>query len=139
MIWIQSYPACASLKSMDLAKRGNWLVQFNSESSPALFSRRRKEFTTFEEWRVAVLRRLELSIWSRLLLLRFLDRLAVYQLTDKIVIRVLTSRYDLSALPIVMLYKVKMVDRKWRLWVKRLYKVKKPHRLRPNTVKSFLT
>jgi len=77
-----------------------------------LFSIRRKKVTTFEEWRVDVLRRLELSVWSRLLLLRFLDRLTVSQLTDERVISVLTSRYDLSAFLIMALYKVKMVDQK---------------------------
>jgi len=59
--------------------------------------------TTFEEWCVEALRRLEISVWSRLPLSRFLDRLADYQLTDERVISVLTSHYDLSALPIVML------------------------------------
>ena len=79
---------------------------------PPLFPRRRKEVTTFEEWCVEVLRRLELSVWFRLLLIRFLDCQAVYQLKDKRVIGVLTSHYDLSAPPSVMLYKVKMVDQK---------------------------
>ena len=42
----------------------------------------------------------------------FLDRPAVSQLTDERVISVLTSRYDLSALPIMALYKAKIVDEK---------------------------
>lgn len=53
-------------------------------------------------------------------------RLVVYQLTDKRVISVLTSRYDLSALSIVMLYKERWSIEKWWRWVKRLYKVKEP-------------
>lgn len=53
-------------------------------------------------------------------------RLVVYRLTDKKVISVLTSRHDLSALSIVMLYKERWSIEKWWRWVKRLYKVKEP-------------
>jgi len=53
-------------------------------------------------------------------------RLVVYRLTDKRVISVLTSRHDLSALSIVMLYKERWSIEKWWRWVKRLYKVKEP-------------
>jgi hypothetical protein len=60
--------------------------------------------------------------WDQELLLR----LVVYQLTDGKVISVLTSRYDLSALSIVMLYKERWSIEKWWRWVKRLYKVKEP-------------
>ncbi len=60
--------------------------------------------------------------WDRDVLLR----LVVYQLTDGKVIRVLTSRHDLSALSIVMLYKERWSIEKWWRWVKRLYKVKEP-------------
>jgi Transposase DDE domain len=60
--------------------------------------------------------------WDREALLR----LVVYRLTDDRVISVLTSRYDLSALSIVMLYKERWSIEKWWRWVKRLYKVKEP-------------
>lgn len=60
--------------------------------------------------------------WDREILLR----LVVYRLTDGKVISVLTSRYDLSALSIVMLYKERWSIEKWWRWVKRLYKVKEP-------------
>ena len=60
--------------------------------------------------------------WDQELLLR----LVVYQLTDGKVISVLTSRYDLSALSIVRLYKERWSIEKWWRWVKRLYKVKEP-------------
>ncbi len=53
-------------------------------------------------------------------------RLVVYKLTDGRVIRVLTSRHDLTALSIVMLYKERWSIEKWWRWVKRLYKVKEP-------------
>lgn len=53
-------------------------------------------------------------------------RLVVYRLTDQKVISVLTSRHDLSALSIVMLYKERWSIEKWWRWVKGLYKVKEP-------------
>jgi hypothetical protein len=52
-------------------------------------------------------------------------RLVVYQLTDGKIIRVLTSRHDLSALSIAMLYKERWSIERWR-WLKRIYKVKEP-------------
>lgn len=60
--------------------------------------------------------------WDQDLLLR----LVVYRLTDQRVISVLTSRHDLSALSIVLLYKERWSIEKWWRWVKRLYKVKEP-------------
>jgi putative transposase len=60
--------------------------------------------------------------WDQDLLLR----LVVYRLTDKRVISVLTSRHDLSAHSIVLLYKERWSIEKWWRWVKRLYKVKEP-------------
>jgi hypothetical protein len=53
-------------------------------------------------------------------------RLVVYQLTDGKIIRVLTSRHDLSALSIAMLYKERWSIEKWWRWLKRIYKVKEP-------------
>ena len=53
-------------------------------------------------------------------------RLVVYQLTDGKIIRVLTSRHDLSALSITMLYKERWSIEKWWRWLKRIYKVKEP-------------
>jgi hypothetical protein len=60
--------------------------------------------------------------WDQELLLR----LVVYQLTDGKVIRVLTSRHDLSALSIVRLYKERWAVERWWRWLKRVYKVKEP-------------
>jgi hypothetical protein len=60
--------------------------------------------------------------WDQELLLR----LVVYQLTDGKVIRVLTSRHDLSALSIVRLYKERWAIERWWRWLKRVYKVKEP-------------
>jgi hypothetical protein len=53
-------------------------------------------------------------------------RLVVYQLTDGKIIRVLTSRHDLSALSIASLYKERWSIEKWWRWLKRVYKVKEP-------------
>ena len=53
-------------------------------------------------------------------------RLVVYRLTDGKIIRVLTSRHDLSALSIAMLYKERWSIEKWWRWLKRIYKVKEP-------------
>jgi hypothetical protein len=53
-------------------------------------------------------------------------RLVVYQLTDGKIIRVLTSRHDLSTLSIAMLYKKRWSIEKWWRWLKRIYKVKEP-------------
>ena len=53
-------------------------------------------------------------------------RLVVYQLTDGKIIRVLTSRHDLSALSIALLYKERWSIEKWWRWLKRIYKVKEP-------------
>jgi hypothetical protein len=53
-------------------------------------------------------------------------RLVVYQLTDGKIIRILTSRHDLSALSIALLYKERWSIEKWWRWLQRVYKVKKP-------------
>jgi Transposase DDE domain len=63
-----------------------------------------------------------LSGWASDVILR----LVVYQLTDGKIIRVLTSRHDLSALSITMLYKERWSIEKWWRWLKRIYKVKEP-------------
>ncbi|HEX9423598.1 MAG TPA: transposase [Pyrinomonadaceae bacterium] len=42
------------------------------------------------------------------------------------IIRVLTSRHDLSALSIALLYKERWSIEKWWRWLKRIYKVKEP-------------
>jgi hypothetical protein len=53
-------------------------------------------------------------------------RLVSYQLTDGKLIRVLTTRHDLSALSIVQLYKERWTIENWWRWLKRVYKVKEP-------------
>jgi hypothetical protein len=53
-------------------------------------------------------------------------RLVSYQLTDHKLIRVLTSRHDLSALSIAQLYKERWSIENWWRWLKRVYKVKEP-------------
>ena len=53
-------------------------------------------------------------------------RLVSYQLTDGKLIRVLTTRHDLSALSIAQLYKERWTIENWWRWLKRIYKVKEP-------------
>jgi len=60
--------------------------------------------------------------WDRDLVLRLVS----YQLTNGILIRVLTDRHELSALSIARLYKERWTIENWWRWLKRLYKVKEP-------------
>ncbi len=60
--------------------------------------------------------------WDSEVLLRMVS----YQLTDGKLIRVLTSRHDLSALSITQLYKERWTIENWWRWLKRIYKVKEP-------------
>lgn len=53
-------------------------------------------------------------------------RMVSYQLTDGKLIRVLTSRHDLSALSVAQLYKERWTIENWWRWLKRIYKVKEP-------------
>ena len=53
-------------------------------------------------------------------------RLVSYELSDGRVMRILTSRHDLSALNLALLYKEHWSIEKWWRWLKRIYKVKEP-------------
>lgn len=53
-------------------------------------------------------------------------RMVSYKLTDGKLIRVLTSRHDLSALSVAQLYKERWTIENWWRWLKRIYKVKEP-------------
>ena len=53
-------------------------------------------------------------------------RLASYQLPDGKLIRVLTDRFDLSALSIAQLYKERWTIENWWRWVKQMFKLKRP-------------
>ena len=53
-------------------------------------------------------------------------RLVSYRLPDGKLIRVLTDRFDLSAVSIAQLYKARWTIENWWKWIKRLYKVKQP-------------
>jgi IS4 transposase len=53
-------------------------------------------------------------------------RLVSYQLPDGKLIRVLTDRFDLSALSIAQLYKERWtIENGWK-WVKQMFKIKRP-------------
>jgi hypothetical protein len=53
-------------------------------------------------------------------------RLVSYQLPDGRLIRVLTDRFDLSALSIAQLYKERWTIENWWKWVKQMFKIKRP-------------
>ena len=53
-------------------------------------------------------------------------RLVSYQLPDGKLIRVLTDRFDLSALSIAQLYKERWSIENWWRWVKQMFKIKRP-------------
>jgi hypothetical protein len=64
---------------------------------------------------------LRLPGWEGVLL-----RLVSYQLPDGKLIRVLTDRFDLSALSVAQLYKERWTIEKWWKWVKQMFKIKRP-------------
>jgi IS4 transposase len=53
-------------------------------------------------------------------------RLVSYQLPDGKVIRVLTDRFDLTALSVAQLYKERWTIENWWKWIKHLFKIKQP-------------
>jgi hypothetical protein len=53
-------------------------------------------------------------------------RLVSYQLPEGKLIRVLTDRFDLSALSIAQLYKERWTIENWWRWVKQMFKIKRP-------------
>jgi hypothetical protein len=59
--------------------------------------------------------------WDDMLL-----RLVSYQLPDGKLIRVLTDRFDLSAVSVAQLYKERWTIENWWKWVKQMFKIKRP-------------
>jgi hypothetical protein len=59
--------------------------------------------------------------WEGILL-----RLVSYQLPDGKLIRVLTDRFDLSAVSVAQLYKERWTIENWWKWVKQMFKIKRP-------------
>ena len=53
-------------------------------------------------------------------------RLVSYQLPDGKLIRVLTDRFELSAVSVAQLYKERWTIEKWWKWVKQMFKIKRP-------------
>jgi hypothetical protein len=53
-------------------------------------------------------------------------RLVSYQLPDGCVVRVLTDRFDLSALSVAQLYKERWKTENWWKWIKAMLKIKEP-------------
>jgi hypothetical protein len=64
---------------------------------------------------------LHLPGWEGVLL-----RLVSYQLPDGKLVRVLTDRFDLSALSVAQLYKERWTIENWWKWVKQMFKIKRP-------------
>jgi len=60
--------------------------------------------------------------WDPELLLRLVS----YRLPDGKMIRVLTDRFDLTAVNVAQLYKERWTIENWWKWIKKLYKVKQP-------------
>jgi IS4 transposase len=59
--------------------------------------------------------------WDDMLL-----RLVSYRLPDGKLIRVLTNRFDLSAVSVAQLYKERWTIENWWKWVKQMFKIKRP-------------
>jgi len=57
--------------------------------------------------------------------LHYFPRLVSYQLPDGKLIRVLTDRFDLSALSVAQLYKERWTIENWWKWVKQMFKIKR--------------
>jgi hypothetical protein len=72
-------------------------------------------FRLTSEWTIS------LPGWEGVLL-----RLVSYQLPDGTLIRVLTDRFDLSALSVAQLYKERWTIENWWKWVKEMFKIKRP-------------
>lgn len=53
-------------------------------------------------------------------------RLVSYQLSDGKLIRVLTDRFDLSAVSVAQLYKERWTIENWWRWIKQMFKIKRP-------------
>lgn len=53
-------------------------------------------------------------------------RLVSYQLPDGKLIRVLSDRFDLSALSVAQLYKERWAIENWWRWIKQMFKIKRP-------------
>jgi DDE family transposase len=71
-------------------------------------------------------------------------RLVSYRLPDGKLIRVLTDRFDLSALSVAQLYKERWTIENWWKWVKQMFKIKRPIGERENAlpvqiVSAFVT
>ena len=71
-------------------------------------------------------------------------RLVSYQLPDGKLIRVLTDRFDLTALSVAQLYKERWTIENWWKWVKQMFKLKRPlgeseHALPLQIVSAFVT
>jgi Transposase DDE domain len=71
-------------------------------------------------------------------------RLVSYQLPDGKLIRVLTDRFDLSALSVAQLYKERWTIENWWKWVKQMFKIKRPlgnseNALPVQIVRAFVT
>jgi len=82
---------------------------------------------------------ISLQGWEGVLL-----RLVSYQLPDGKLIRVLTDRFDLSAVSVSQLYKERWTIELWWKWVKQMFKIKRPlgeseHALPLQIVSAFVT
>jgi hypothetical protein len=71
-------------------------------------------------------------------------RLVSYRLPDKKIYRILTDRFDLSALSVAQLYKNRWAIETWWKWLKQMFKIKRPlgeseNALQLQIVSAFVT
>jgi hypothetical protein len=94
-------------------KRGvHWRIL---ERRPVPAQRQRSGIRLLSDWTV------RMAGWPEVEL-----RIVSYRLPDGRVVRVLTDRFDLSALSVAQLYKERWKIENWWRWIKALFKVKRP-------------
>ncbi len=105
-----------------LEARAHFVVRFKDRVNYGVLERRPVEGATStvgirltSDWTVS------LPGWPGVVL-----RLVSYQLPDGKLIRVLTDRFDLSALSVAQLYKERWKIENWWKWLKAMYKIKEP-------------
>ena len=118
----------------------HFVVRFKAAVSYVVLERRQVPVTPARagirltsDWKV------RLPGWPKVIL-----RLVSYQLPDGKLIRVLSDRFDLSALSIAHLYKERWTIENWWKWIKSLFKIKEPlgrseHALPVQIIGAFVT
>jgi len=113
---------CFTFLAQVLQAGAHFVVRFKQGVDYRILERRqvaaapaRAGFSLLSDWTV------QLPGWPEVVL-----RLVSYQLPDGKLIRVLTDRFDLTAVSVAQMYKERWTIENWWRWLKRLYKVKEP-------------